>query len=97
MALKSSPALAETLADLLSEMGTCFHNEEFAMTPLGEVQVLVPMNGGAWTSIMSFRLTGDGSPETPATEEKSKHGSWLTLLQMSRQSKLSKHTSRTTI
>ena len=73
MALESSPALAKTLAVLLSEMVTCFHNEEeFAMTPLGEVQVLVPMNGGAWTSIMSFRLTSDGSPEIPATEDKSK-------------------------
>ena len=73
MALKSSPALAETLADLLSEMGMSFHNEEvFAMTPLDEVQVLVPMNDGAWTSIMSFRLTGDGSPVTAATKEKSK-------------------------
>ena len=57
-------------------MVTCFHNdEEFAMTPLGEVQVLVAMNGGAWTSIMSFRLTGDGSPEIPATEDKSK--TWI--------------------
>ena len=73
MALKGSPVLAETLADLLAEMGMIFQNEDvFAMAPLDEVQVLAPMNGGAWTVIMSFRLIWGGSPVTAAPEKKIK-------------------------
>ena len=76
MALKGSPVLAETLADLLAEMGMIFQNEDvFAMAPLDEVQVLAPMNGGAWTVIMSFRLIWDGSPVAAAAEEKLK--AWI--------------------
>ena len=71
MALKGSHVLAETLADLLAEMGMIFQNEDvFAMAPLDEVQVLAPMNGGAWTVIMSFRLIWGGSPVTAAPEKK---------------------------
>ena len=76
MALKGSPVLAETLADLLAEIGMIFQNEDvFAMAPLDEVQVLAPMNGGAWTVIMSFRLIWDGSPVAAAAEEKLK--AWI--------------------
>ena len=76
MALKGSPVLAETLADLLAEIGMIFQNEDvFAMAPLDEVQVLAPMDGGAWTVIMSFRLIWGGSPVTAAAEEKIK--AWI--------------------
>ena len=75
MALKGSPVLAETLGDLLAEMGMIFQNEfVFVMAPLDEVQVLAPMNGGAWTVIMSFQLIWDGSP-VAAAEEKPK--TWI--------------------
>ena len=70
IALKGFPVLAETLADLLVEIGMIFQNEDvFAMAPLDEVQVLAPMNGGAWTVIMSFRLICGGSPMAAAAKE----------------------------
>ena len=73
IALKGSPVLAETLADLLAELGMIFENEDvFAMAPLDEVQVLAPMNGVAWAVIMFFRLMWGGFPVTAPAEEQIK-------------------------